>query len=59
MQFFTLIYSFLVCLVKDIDNPFEYQSHKVKWYMQLLAGAVDADLSPLISYYVRITTRES
>jgi len=41
--FVMLIYTYMYRLIKDIDNPFEYQEGKA-------AGAAEIDLFPLIDY---------
>lgn len=44
---FSLIYIFLIRLIRDLDNPFEYTSRKA-------AGSAEVNLNPLLDYRRRI-----
>jgi hypothetical protein len=50
--FVSLVYIYMVRLIRDIDNPFEYKEGKQK-------GATEVDLFPLSEYLERLEKRAS
>jgi hypothetical protein len=52
VSFVTHIYVYMIRLIRDIDQPFEYSPDGV-------VGAADVDLTPLISYQARARQRLS
>ena len=50
ISLFSLIYVFLIRLIRDVDNPFEYSSRSV-------AGSAEVNLNPLLEYRRRLEAR--
>jgi hypothetical protein len=50
VAFVTLIYTYMVRLIRDVDDPFEYHAGKQR-------GAAEVDLAPLTDYLARLEAR--
>lgn len=52
VSFVTLVYVYMLRLIRDIDDPFEYTPNGSK-------GAAEVDLSPILEYRTRLLSREA